>query len=65
VQRTPEESWRAALWIAREQLREMERDGWPGKIIYRQRSAVERIRARGLPEWQERTEFAGFTYPRA
>lgn len=58
-----EEIWREALWTAREQLRWFVRDGLGAKIIYRQRRAVERIRARGRPGWQERVEWAGFSYP--
>lgn len=58
-----EEIWRKALWTAREQLRKFERDGRDAKSISQQRSTIERIRAAGLPRWQEREEFAGFSFP--
>ena len=58
-----EEIWREALWGAREQLRHMELESADASRVARKRHQVERIRAAGLPEWRERTEWAGFSYP--
>lgn len=58
-----EEAWRQALFVARERLRQAERDGRSARAVHQDRRTVERIRAAGLPEWQERSEWAGFPFP--
>lgn len=58
-----EEVWRDALWVAREQLRHLKRDGGDPRQIARKHRQIDRIRSAGLPDWQERVEWAGFKFP--
>ncbi|RYZ85623.1 MAG: hypothetical protein EOP06_15960 [Proteobacteria bacterium] len=58
-----EEVWRDALWVAREQLRDLRANCGDLHEIAQKRRQIDRIRSAGDPDWQERAEWAGFTFP--